>query len=157
MEPVINYINKEYKIWEEKYQIPYEDEFNIKLLLQLRYDILHTKPELTKTKIDLIEMAQRIQSRLRLKEKQKTPNYNYTIMVIGDKLQLVVIKKLIEMISRENILDKNHVKLTNGISLYFMPKDENKIREYKFNDYIDLTNDKQFQNNVLKMILRTPI
>lgn len=88
MNSVLNYVSKEYEKWQEKYEIPYEDEFNIKLLLQLRFDILHTKPELTKTKIDLIEMAQRIQSRLRLKEKTKTYNIMYVDYLYNTKPHL---------------------------------------------------------------------
>lgn len=67
--PVMEYVEKEYKKWEEQYDIPFEDEFNIRLLFQLRYDILHTKPEHTKTKKELIEAAHRIQQCLRIKPK----------------------------------------------------------------------------------------
>ena len=76
-----DYVDNQYKEWQEKYDIPYEDEFNVKLLLQLRYDILTTKPEYTKTKLELIAMANSIQSRLRLKENSKDTN-NYRITSI---------------------------------------------------------------------------
>lgn len=80
---VMDYIYKEYKKWEEKYIIPEEEEFNVKLLLQLRFDILTTKPEHTKTKFDLIEMAGRIQSRLRLKEK---PKRDFSVSIIDEAI-----------------------------------------------------------------------
>lgn len=68
---VSEYVNTEYQKWQEIYDIPLECEFNVRLLLQVRWDILHTQPEHTKTKLDLIKIAEDLQKSLTLKRKNQ--------------------------------------------------------------------------------------
>lgn len=85
---MIEYVNGEYEKWQEIYEIPFKDEFNVRLLLQVRWDILHTQPEHTKTKLDLIRMAEDLRRSMRL---EKKPQPIHKIMYVdilrteGDK------------------------------------------------------------------------
>ena len=85
---MIEYVNGEYEKWQEIYEIPFKDEFNVRLLLQVRWDILHTQPEHTKTKLDLIRMAEDLRRSMRI---EKKPQLIHKIMYVdilrteGDK------------------------------------------------------------------------
>lgn len=165
LENVSDYVEKNYKIWEEAFYIPYEEEFNIKLLLQLRYDILTTKPEYTRTKFDLIEMSNRIQSRLKLKSKQKEEKskHNYIILIIGNIHQLDLFIKLIEMIANKDEYKQYNerkcngtpiyeIEFFNGVRMIFRSKDTI-IKNLIIDNYINLTGDFEFEQNILKPML----
>lgn len=128
------YVNTEYQKWQEKYDILYEDEFNIRLLLQLRYDILTTKPEHTKTKLELIEMVNKIQSRLRLKSKIYQHNniiYVDYIHTQGNEPDKVIIYNKNKMI----ILQNKDYKIQDYANVIMNMREENEF----FTVYIDTT------------------
>jgi len=127
---VSEYIEREYKKWDEKYTIPFDDEFNIRLLIQLRYDILTTKPEHTKTKLELIEMTNRIQSRLKLKPIEKVVS---TIPMYVDCVNLDTKKgklKIIIYIDNQIIILDNRTYLNSrdyARTIYELAKSKNSI------------------------------
>jgi len=119
--PSVNkYVEEQFKQWQEIYDISYEDVFNVKLLLQLRYDILHTKPEYTKTKLELIEMSNRIQSRLRLKpvnNQYETILYVDFIYGEGNKSDKVIVYKKEKMyiIQNENYKIQDYANIITNM------------------------------------------
>ena len=64
MEERNKYIEENYKLWEKKYDIKFEDEFNVKLLLGLRYDILNTPVQHVLQKQGLLSMLNNIRCNL---------------------------------------------------------------------------------------------
>jgi len=112
---VWDYVNKHYEKWEELYEIPFDKQFDVFLLLQLRYDIIRTKPEHTKTKLDLIKMATEIQKSLKLKRKKQKENIIYIDCFRGDKNNLIKVNVYAN--------DKLYVLLCKGFKIedYALP------------------------------------
>lgn len=64
-------VNKEYKKWAERYEIPLDREFDVKALLQLQdeYNCFQYQPDKTKTRIDLMCMIERLERNLNLQHR----------------------------------------------------------------------------------------
>lgn len=86
-----NYINNEKKQsyiinriqeYREKYDIPFDQEFNLEYMLAIEYDLKHVFDDHTRTKIDLTKIYHDFQSRLRIEEKKVIPNENKKIILI---------------------------------------------------------------------------
>jgi hypothetical protein len=65
-----SYIESEYKKWEEKFEIPFEKEFDVRALLSLQHQFLTLPDEHIKTKADVISTLNKLNERLSLKEKK---------------------------------------------------------------------------------------
>lgn len=63
----VEWVESEYKKWEEMYEILFEDEFNVKALLSLRHQFSATPDDHTKTKVDLLHAMKGLQRDLGLK------------------------------------------------------------------------------------------
>jgi hypothetical protein len=156
-----SYVEREYKKWEELYVISYEEEYNIKLLLQLRYEIFHTKPEHTKTKLDLIEMAQRIQSRLKLHKRQPEDkdNKNFSLLIVSNVYNNSILDLFKMLLGSKNLKTiKGHrnygeIETYDGITIFITPKTD-MIRGKKVDYYLNLTGDMEYENKVLEKMLK---
>lgn len=86
------YVEGELKKWNEEYEIPFEQVFDVKAILDLEYQFLSTPDDHIKTKSDIVHTMQRLKSGLRLKPKKNT----YMISVdpfnssVGEKISLSV-------------------------------------------------------------------
>jgi CRISPR/Cas system-associated protein Cas7 (RAMP superfamily) len=82
----VEWVESEYKKWEERFEIPFEQEFNIKALLGLRHQFTATQDDHVKTKMDLLWSMQKIESHLNLKPKKKN-KYIETVEKRIERLQ----------------------------------------------------------------------
>jgi hypothetical protein len=64
-------VEREFSEWKEKYEIPFNQEFNVKMLLNLREAIDETPNEHIRNKRDLIHTAMDIEQRLHLTSKEE--------------------------------------------------------------------------------------
>lgn len=66
-------VEKEFKVWQEKYDIPYKTEFQVKTLLKLQeeYDTIKADSSNTRTRETLLKMIEGLQMRLSLTSKEK--------------------------------------------------------------------------------------
>ena len=64
-------VQREFEKWQEKYEIPLHEEFQIKTLLQLQeeYDNIQANSNNTKTRDTLLHMIKQLHSSLLLKKK----------------------------------------------------------------------------------------
>lgn len=65
------YIEKELEKWKQYYNIPFENEFDVRALLSLQYDFMSLPDDYVKSKKDLIEAMSRIKRDLYLKPKSE--------------------------------------------------------------------------------------
>jgi hypothetical protein len=63
------YIESEYKKWEEKFEIRFQDEFNLKAMIELQYQFEITPKEHIKTIGDIVHTKNQIMKNLNLKPK----------------------------------------------------------------------------------------
>jgi hypothetical protein len=70
------YIESEFKKWEEVYEIEFNQEFEIKALLDLQYQFSSTPREHVKTIGDLIHTMNQIKRNLNLKPKKNEETYS---------------------------------------------------------------------------------
>ena len=104
----VQWVESEFKKWQERYSIPFEMEFNVKALLDLQWQFNNTEDGHVKTKADLIQAISRLQRDLHLKPR---PTY------IGDPINILITADNGDHASRlarmfEEILDKNITKQT---------------------------------------------
>lgn len=70
-------VQREFEKWQEKYEIPLHEEFQIKTLLQLQeeYDNIQANSNNTKTRDTLLHMIKQLHSSLLLKKKSENIMY----------------------------------------------------------------------------------
>lgn len=154
-------VEREFKEWKERYYIPYNQEFNVKMLLKIREEIEEIPTEHVRTRKDLIDMADRLHSRMRLNLKLPEKQYDYKLLIIGDNNQLCNLYDFFRMIIKDkdikNIFSYNNfnIELLNGITILGRCKNENQIYGHKIDSYLNLTGDKKFEEEILKPMLKS--
>lgn len=157
-------VEREFKEWQERYEIPYTEEFNVKQLLKIREEIEETPTEHVRTRKDLIDMADKLYNHMRFNPKLPEKQYDYKLLIVGNENQLHAIYDLLRILIREkdikSIFDgtrseihKFSIELYNGVTIMGRYKDEKQFRGYPINAYINLTGDIEFEENILKPIL----
>jgi hypothetical protein len=61
-------IEREYKKWEEKYEIPFEQEFEVRTIIELQDEFRSVPEDHTKRRSEIINMITHLKGRIRLKE-----------------------------------------------------------------------------------------
>jgi hypothetical protein len=156
---------REFKEWKERYEIPFDQEFNVKQLLQIREEIEETPTEHVRTRKDLIDIADRIQYHMRLNPKLPEKQYDYKLLVVGNNSQLYNLYEFFRMILNEKDIKsifsgakvesyKFSIELHNGVTIIGRYKNAEQIYGYKIDNYINLSGDKEFEENVLKPMLK---
>jgi hypothetical protein len=163
-------VESEFKKWQERYDIPYDEEYNVKLLLQIRDEIDSTPMEHVKTKRDLNDMADRIYYHLRLKPREPEEperEYDYTLLIIGNNNQIHNVYQILRLIIDDKCIKnvKNGmytlgqyyftIELYNGVKIIGKSKTEELIQGYLVDYYLNLTGDQQFEEEVLKPMLKS--
>ncbi|MEH7116090.1 hypothetical protein V7128_01525 [Neobacillus vireti] len=105
-----SYIESEYKKWEEKFEIPFEQEFNIKAMLSLQHQFLTLPDDHVKAKADVMSTINSISKNLNLKKKKKlSDSEKYSIMfVVDDKLQKDRLEDLFTLSVSESQIENVH-------------------------------------------------
>jgi hypothetical protein len=109
-----SYVESEYKKWEDKFEIPFEQEFNVKALLSLQYQFLNLPDEHIKTKADIVATISRINKDLNLHRKVKLNDNEKRalLFVTSNKGQREILEDLLSSsIPNEEI---ENVLSTNG-------------------------------------------
>ena len=91
------YIESEYKKWEERFEIPFEKEFDVRALLSLQHQFLTLPEEHVKTKADVILTINKLTERLDLKRKTviKDEDKLKVTFVVNDQRQLVDLEDIL--------------------------------------------------------------
>lgn len=152
-------VDKEYQQWKERYEIPFKDEFNVKTLLQLQdeFNSLSYNSGMTKTRTDLIYMIERLNRNLDLKKRtpvtQRVLILTENILSIKSILDLLFEKTFIKY--RVESKDSSEIGLYNGTEVLICNKNYIQIKKgiKRFDYYLNLTNDKQFENDVIVKLL----
>lgn len=100
-----SYIESEYKKWEERFEIPFQQEFNVKALLSLQYQFMSLPEDHTKAKADVIKTISDLNRNLNLKPKRKLSNNEKRkiMFVVDSSHQLSMFNAFLdEIIPREN-------------------------------------------------------
>jgi len=155
-------VQREFTKWKEKYDIPYSMEFHLKTLLKLQeeYDEVEIGSNTTKTRETILHMIQDLQRQMVFKEKIIPKIHNYKILVVGNVSELITFTNLMHMVINKNDIkllteSRNHKTtfiLYNGVIIECRVKNENELIGLTADEFIDLTNDFTFQNNILKSI-----
>ena len=108
------YVESEFKKWEEMYEINYIQEYDVKLLLSLRHQLEETPDNNVKTKIDLINAINMLTKGLNLKPKQVEHNDKTEILLVVDTVTDVREKVgiIADLINKENVLS---IRVSNGV------------------------------------------
>jgi hypothetical protein len=126
-----SFIESEYKKWEDKFEIPFEKEFDVRALLSLQHQFLSLPDEHVKTKADIIITISRLTERLNLKKKN--------ILKDEDKLKVIfVVDDEVNKKELSDILTK--VTGVNDNDTFNTPSSVN-IKTDQFNIKIVLNND----------------
>jgi hypothetical protein len=149
-----SYIESELTKWKEKFEIPFEQEFNLKAMLSLQYQFLTLPEDHVKAKADLIHTIQRISGELRLKPIKK----------ITEKVDIVLLAKEIGIRSElfellHNLLDgkinnefhnqNKSIIETDTLNIKLYQSDSNSIRGMRA-DYVygvDFAQDSPIKRN----------
>jgi uncharacterized protein YfbU (UPF0304 family) len=93
----VSYIEREYKKWEEKFEIPFELEFNVKALLSLQHQFMELPEEHVKTKADVMSTITRLQRDLNLKPKRKLQDNEKReyLFIVENAIQKLNIEELL--------------------------------------------------------------
>ncbi|MFK3936526.1 hypothetical protein ACI2JA_03290 [Alkalihalobacillus sp. NPDC078783] len=97
-------VESEYKKWEERFVIPFDKEFTVKTLIDLQDQFNNVPLNHTKEKMDLLQMIQRLQSNVNLKEKSKSE-------VSSSNKVLVVAKEWFTLDEFKEAMNLNHESL----------------------------------------------
>lgn len=138
-------VEREFKKWQEKYEIPFQSEFQVKTLLKLQdeYNNVEEGSNTTRTRETLLRMINEVGGSVSLKPKQE---YNETILVIGNNERINLFLCMLErIVSRNNV---SHIvksssqiyprfELFNGIKFIFA-KSEEQARGVKFDYKINI-------------------
>lgn len=122
-----SYIESEYKKWEERFEIPFQQEFNVKALLSLQHQFLSLPEDHTKAKADVIKTINDLQRNLDLKPKRKlSDNEKRKIMFVVDSShQLSMFNAFLDaIIPREN---KEQFLSTTGLTKIYTDTYEIKV------------------------------
>jgi hypothetical protein len=113
------YVEREFKKWSEEYVIPFDQEFEVKALLDLQWQFANTADDYIKSKTDIIVAIQRLKQGLKLKSRKKS-NIFYINVFTGANEDLLDRIWLYKMNLSEGKIEKH----------YFWKKDlEDEIRE----------------------------
>jgi hypothetical protein len=147
-----SYIESEFKKWEETFEIPFEQEFNLKALLALQHQFLTLPDEHIKTKADVMGTISRISKDLNLKRKRKlSDSEKYSIMfVVDDKLQKDRLEDLFTLSISENNLESvhssnNQTKIKTDLhQINIVVNGENRLRGQRADSVFKLENGSKF-------------
>ncbi|MEI2465159.1 hypothetical protein [Niallia taxi] len=129
------YIDNELKKWEEKFIIPFEQEFEVAALIGLQYQYNSTQDDHIKTKTDIIQAMSKLKSDLNLKRRTVLEDKDKPVtMFIGETK--AVVSELTDLISKTlgekrvhvfKYPNKNYISTdTDRISIYL--DDSNELR-----------------------------
>jgi hypothetical protein len=125
-------VEREFKKWQEKYEIPFQSEFQVKTLLKLQdeYNNVEEGSNTTRTRETLLRMINEVGGSVSLKPKQE---YNETILVIGNNERINLFLCMLDrIVPRDNVSyvvkssSQTHPRfeLFNGIKFIFAKSDE---------------------------------
>jgi hypothetical protein len=151
------YVEREFQKWSEIYEIPFDQEFEVKALLELQGQYNEIPDKHIRTKTDILNAIHGIKGRLRLKKKVNLSNEEkLKVLVVVDHYSKIkeIVNIFARIINNEWI---DYVKMYQGEAtiqtkdavIEFRPKNEMQIRGLKYDIYLNLTGDKQFENEVL--------
>lgn len=156
-------VQREFDKMKEMYIIPYTMEFQVKTLLKLQeeYDSIEVGSNTTRTRETLLHMIQELQRSIRLEPKPTNTTKNYKVLIVCEKCNLNELADLFEkLIDFDNIKvrrkssDKYIIVFYNGFEIVLAIKDKDIIKEIQCNEFIDLTNDTDFRDNILIHLLK---
>lgn len=102
------WVESEYKKWEDRYTIPFASEFNIKTMLELKHQFYNTPDEHTKAKRELIEMMSRLQKDANLKPNLSKTEESASILIASQsRNNIKFYYNLFSIMLKENILSTN--------------------------------------------------
>lgn len=157
--------NNRFKELDDKYIIPDNFKFLVKAMCDLEEQFDNTESKNVKTKNDILNMIVNIQKSLpdfRYKNNGYNKNKMYDVLIYGEKNKLIQLFHFLN-----SILNMLHVKLhsynntncseihTDFMNIIFLyDKNEHSCRGKRIDAYVNLTNDYEFENTVLKPMLK---
>jgi hypothetical protein len=130
--------------------------------LQAQYD--NTEPEKVKTRYELLNMMTSLSRQLKFEVKNKVEYKDYKVLVVTeDNNKMLDLYNIIEKLINKNDIkhkniSKNYIELYlfNGMTILFRnrSKTTDSIRGTRVNQYINLTDDIKFENEILKPMLK---
>jgi hypothetical protein len=154
------YIDENLELWKENYNIPLDQEFNLKALFGLQYDFMTTPSEHVKAKKDLIEAMQLIQKNLNLTKKKKLSDNEKVnlLIVVENEAQLQSVSELIELMLGSSIEKyykyKTYTSFVNDSVKVDIYTKSTSLLGKRCHVYWNLTGDIEFENKVLKPLLK---
>lgn len=153
---------QKFKLWKEQYDIPYDEEFMVKTLLELEeeYESISKTSNTIMTRKTLLETISRLKASLRLIP--KTVESNYNILFIGNvNTQLSNIMEQVEaIVGKNNISAKTKtskqlsLKTTYGTTIYFASKSNiEQFKGMRIDYYFNLSENYEFEDKFIRPIL----
>ena len=161
-----DYVVNKFGEWKNRYDIPDHEDFNLKMLFSLEKQYIDTPEEHIKTKRDILSMINSIKNRMSYKYFDEKTEKTEDIKNKDKKIILVVTedddKNLREifynMLGKEVInyinVRNNSVINTNKYIIKFKEKNSNNLRGMRCDYFLNLTGDKEFENEVLRPMVR---
>lgn len=150
------FIEREYKSWKERFEAPYEQEFNVKAMFELQWQYSKTPSDHIKTKRDILETIQRILEGMKLKPNYNTVEHrellifakNYTQKVnLHEMFKLMLNEKLLEEDLKINGVSARSILKTKELTINIeIPRKELGYRGYRADYILNLTGEKEIDD-----------
>lgn len=101
-----SYMESEFKKWQEKFEIPFEKEFDVKALLSLQYQFMVTPDEHIKSKKDLIDAIHRLQYNLKL-EPVTNPDEFKILAIVNNQSQKGSLFEMFKKLLGDKIIESS--------------------------------------------------
>lgn len=153
-------VSERIKNYNEKFEFNEVEKYYLEKYCELQEQYDNTSNEHVKTKKELLDMMIKLHREIRWKV--KTEYHDYKILVVGnDYFELDKFKRFLKDNlsnidnSRIKNLDDPDIETKNGKQFYFYLKSLRGVSpQFKVNEYINLTGDKEFEENVLKKLIK---
>lgn len=109
------YIESELAKWKEKYEIGFQDEFDLKAMLELQYQFTITPPEHVKTLGDIIHTKNQIMRNLNLKPAVSKENFEVLVFVNNNLQKAQVHDLFSRLLSGKLIEDELQVAMSGKV------------------------------------------
>ena len=146
------WVESEFTKWKERFEIPFVDEFNVKVMLGLRYDYENTPNDHYKAKGDILHALCEIRHALDGVLIEKKPNAKRKIMVIVDndsevlEYAQMLMKNLDNVDSKKIYRDKAEIG-TNEFRFVII-KNNASLRGHRCQALFDLSSGKNANESV---------
>ena len=153
------FIEREMKVWKEKFDISFADEFKVEMLQELRYTYMNTQEDHIKTKNDIIETIMKLERSLNLKPRNvelelSMPEKEKIMIVVNNRGTQFEMSRLLEGLINKNELNFTFGKqfptqfITSSKKINIELNSENSLRGKRCDTLLNLTGDSKVEDMV---------